>query len=877
MAMAFFVLLCSIGVQAQEGIKIDSIAEATATISTDTLTNIVADSLANSDTTKVSTATNQSKEEELGIKISKDALPAVVTTTAKDSAILNIKEKSFFLYGDAKANYEEIQTKAGVIYYYQNTNVLTGVPIFDTGGKKLSVQEFKQGEQIFTFDTLRYNFKSKRALVRNARSQYGEGFVISRQIKRNPDESIFGYQNLYTTCNQEHPHFGIRAKKIKVIPGKVIASGPANLEIEDVPTPLLVPFGMFPIKEGQRSGFIMPTYTLEERRGIGLQRGGYYFAINDYLGVASVFDIYSKGSWAMSTEANYNKRYQYTGRLNFSYSYSKLGETYEPTSEVRKDFKVNWSHQVDPRSRPGTTFGASVDFGTSTYNLLNGTDVASTLNNNYMSNITYAKSWKNKPYQFTATIGHNQSTLSGLVTVRLPELNFNLGSFSPFQRKVMSGTPRWYEKITFNYSVGLVNRLNFIDTAFSFSTLSFNDFENGMRHTASMQASYTILRYFNLSFSVPYNEYWNTKELYLNYNPITQRTDSLSRTGFFATRDFSATSSLSTRVYGLKTFKKGKIAGLRHVMTPSLSVGYTPSFAEAPFEYMYPTYDASGILSYRSPYANGPYGGPNISQKSGAIGFSLQNTLQMKIRKKDTSGAASTENISLIDGLGINASYNMFADSNNLSNISMNFRTSILKVFNVSASATFDPYKYDGNRRTREYLAGTGGGVADFTNGNVALSMSFRGEKKNKEEQEDAEKKNDEVGRLLRNGGIDDYYDFNIPWDLSINAGINVFRNRNSELGDSMIYRPNLTFSGSFNLTERWKVNLSSGVEFQNINKPGIALTQINISRDLHCWQMNLNLVPFGFLRSFNFTLQVKASVLQDLKLTRRKAYQDNF
>lgn len=873
---AFFVLFFPSVLQAQ---VVENVADSSQHLlpESDSLTRSATDSLALTDTLPASQKVSN-KEEELGIKISKDALPATITTTAKDSAVLDMKGNVFYLYGDAQANFEEISIKSGKLKYDQSSNILSAEPLLDTAGKKISAQEFKQGTELFTYDTLKYNFKSKRAIVRNARSQYGEGFVISTQIKRNPDESIFGFRNLYTTCNLEHPHFGIRAKKIKVVPGRVIASGPANLEIQDVPTPLFLPFGMFPIKQGERSGFILPTYTLEEQRGLGLQRGGYYFAVNDYLGVIAQFDIYSKGSWAAFSTAQYNKRYQYSGSLSFNYSYTKSGEIYESNGSVLKDFRVNWNHQVDPKSRPGTNFSAAVNFGTRSYNLLNGTSVASTLDNNYSSSISYSKTWKNKPYSFSAAVRHNQSTQSGLVTIGLPEINFNLGSFSPFQRKVMTGSPRWYEKISASYSVSLINRWDFYDSTFNLANIAFNDFQNGIRHTASVQASYNIFRYFNLSFSVPYTEYWNTKQLYLNYNPKTEKVDSLSRTGFFATRDFNASSSISTRIYGLKTFKKGKIAGLRHVLTPSFSINYTPSFAQAPFEYMYPTYTSEGILEYRSPYSSSPVSGPGNAYKNGSIGFSLQNNLQMKVRKKDSTGAGSTEIISLIDGLGLSASYNMFADSNNLSNISMNFRTSILKIFNVSASATFDPYKYVGSRRTRYYLAGEGSGLADFTNGNVALSMSFQGAKKNEKEQEEAEKNNDEVKRLMQNGGKNDYYDFNIPWDLSVNAGLNVFRDRSNLLrGDTIVFRPNLTFTGGFSLTERWKVNVSSGVEFQRINKPSIALTQINISRDLHCWQMNLNLVPFGILKSFNFTLQVKASVLQDLKLTRRKAYQDNF
>ncbi len=828
---------------------------------------------------RTDTVSVESKEKKLGIRIAPDALPAKVTTSARDSAVLDMEHNMFYLYGEAQAGFQDVSVKSGKLIFNQKINTLLAEPDVDSTGKKISQQEFKQGTEAFSHDTLKYNFKSKRAIVRNARSQYGEGFVISEQIKRNADESIYGYHSLYTTCNLDHPHFGIRAKKIKVIPGRVIASGPANLEIMDVPTPLFLPFGMFPIKQGERSGFIMPTYTIEENRGLGLQRGGYYFAVNDYLGVITQFDIFSKGSWGFFSTAQYNKRYQYGGTFALNYAYSKTGEVYDPQSTISKDFQVTWTHQADPRSRPGTTFSASVNVGTSSYNRLNGLTASTVLNNTYSSSISYSKSWIGKPYSLNVSLRHSQNTLSRLVTVGLPEMNFNLGQFSPFQRKNLVGAPRWYEKISASYSVGLANRWNFYDSTLALNNIAFNDFDNAIKHTANLQANYNVFRFFNWSINVPYNEYWNTKALYRQYNPATDRVDSTLKTGFFATRDFSVNTSLSTRVYGMMMFKKGKIAGIRHVLTPNVGLSYIPGFAKSPYNYFYETQLAkNAALTYESPYGSTPFGGPQNRFNQGSVNFGLQNTLQMKVRSKDSTGGNNTKIISLIDGLSINGSYNLFADSNKMSNIVTAFRTSILQIFNVSASAIFDPYRYNGSRLTREYLVNTGGGLMAFTNGNLALGVSLSGKKKNKEQQDKATGKDGEAKRLLGNGGYDDYYDFNIPWNLNVNAGVNASRTRRDNgLADTIIFRPNLTFNGGFNLTERWKVNLNSGLSFESFSKVDIGYTQIDISRDLHCWQMSLNLVPFGAYRSFHFTLQVKAAVLQDLKLTRRKAYQDNF
>jgi len=842
----------------------------------DSLTNETQDSLSVNDTTGdiKPVMSIEDKETQLGIKISKDALPETVKTSAEDSLVINIDSSIFHLFGKAKVNYSDIEINSGMMTYRQKSNTMTAEPIRDTADKIISFQQFVQGDQTFVFDTLKYNFKSKRALVRNAHSQYGEGFVISEQVKRNSDESIFGLGNIYTTCDLPHPHFGIRAKKIKIIPGKMIASGPANLIIQDVPTPLVLPFGVFPIKQSQTSGFILPSYTLEDRRGLGLTGGGYYFPINDYLGVITQFDVFSKGSWGASAIANYNKRYQYSGNFNLRYLKSVFGEPTDPDGQISKDFRVEWSHTVDGKARPGTHFGASVNFGTSSYNYLNGGDIPQALSNEYSSSISYSKNWIGKPYSFTAALRHSQNTQSHQVSITAPELNFNLGQFSPFQRKNMIGNPRWYEKISVTYSVAARNTWDFYDSTLNINNININDFNNAIKHTANVSANYNVLKYFNWSFNIPYNEYWNTKQTFNRYNPITQKVDTTVNNGFFATRDFMASTSLSTRIYGMKMFKKGKIMGIRHVLSPSVGINYQPGFANAPFNYMYGETNEKGEVNYLSPYAYTPFGGPTNPNNVGSMSFSLGNTLQMKVRGDDSTG---NKNISLIDGLSINGAYNFFADSNKLSNISMSFKTSILNKINISANASLDPYQYEGRSRTARYLAESGGGLAKISYGNLSTGLSFQGKQKENDKLDKAKEENEKVARLLNNDGYDDYYDFNIPWNLSVNGGVGLNRLRRDDKADSITFTPNLVFDGGFNLTERWKVNFSSALEFTGFSKIKLGTTNISINRDLHCWQMSLNLVPFGYYRSFMFTLQVKASVLQDLKLTRRKSYQDNF
>lgn len=833
------------------------------------------------DTTSAVDKTPESLETQWGIKIAKDALPSIVKTHAEDSTIILPKEKAIYLHGEAKIEYEDLILQAGHTKFDNTKKELTAYPSYDTTGKHTSLQQFEQGEEKFIYDTLRYNFESKRAIVRNARMQYGEGFIQSQQVKRNKDGSIYGWRNIYTTCNiPDHPHFGIRANRIKQIPNSMTVSGPANIEIQEIPTPLFLPFAIFPNNKQQKSGFILPSYTMEANRGMGLQKGGYFFMINPHVNSTVLMDVFSKGSWGIFTSTQYTKRYKYNGTLSLSYSYTKWGEDFETTAQRSRDFKVNWSHQMNPKARPGTTFSAAVDFGTSNYNLINGMNANTVLNNTYYSSVSYGKSWIGKPYTFNAAFRHNQSTQTGLVNVYLPEMSFYVGQFSPFQSKNSVGTPKWYEKINLSYTAAFKNKVSFYDSLIN--ELQTQDLDYGLSHNINLQANYNVLKYFTLSFTAPYTEYWNSKQEIYQYNPNLGRDDTIANQGFYASRYFNVTANLNTRIYGMFMFKKGPLKGIRHVMMPSIGLSYTPSFARDPFNYMYTYVNESGQISYRSPYTGSPIGGPSNYEERGSITFSLDNTLQAKKRTVDSTTSSNKSIINLIDGLSVNGAYNMIADTNKLSDIQVRFRTLLFKKLNLSSTATFVPYKYENGVRTKYYLWNTDKKLAQMQNFNLNLGISFDGTNKTRGTERDTtdlgnDEDNETYRNMMRNGGYNDYYDFNIPWNLTINGGLRIYRQWKKDGGDTIIYSPNLTFSGGLNLTERWKITAASGIDFTNLKHINLGYTQLTVVRDLHCWQMSLNLVPFGQLRSFYFSLNVKASILQDLKLTRRRSFQDNY
>ena len=857
-----------------------SIAAAQSTAATSDSTLTLPDTLAlKSDTTSLTlddSTRTATLEDSLGIRISKDALTSVVSAEATDSAVLNMKENLFFLYGDAKVNYEDLKLGAGEITFNQSTNVITAQPSFDTSGAVITRPTFTQGQETVTYDSLQYNFKSKRAIIRNARSQYGEGFVFSQQVKRNPDQSIYGWRNVYTTCSLDTPHYGIRAQRIKVVPNKVIASASANVMVEQVPTPIFLPFGLFPISQRQRSGFQMPTYTVEQERGLGLTNGGYYFYLNDYLDFLFMANIYTKGSWTASGISSYSNRYRYNGGLSLSYAYNKTGETYEPQASITKDFMLNWRHQTDPKSRPGVSFNASVTAGTSTFYSNNSYNVNQILNNQYTSNISYSKNWIGKPYSLTVGARHNQNTQTRVVDVYLPELSFYVAQFSPFQNKNRVGTPRWYERISASYNFNALNQTSFYDSSFSFRDLSLDDFRNGFKHSIPISASYNVLRFINLSFGSTYSEYWLTDRNYRFYNTAEGKIDTIQNRGFFTARDFNATMQLTTRIYGLKVFKRGKLMGIRHVLTPNVGLNYTPDYAAAPFRYYYQTrLDPNGDIVYQSPFSNSVMGIPGMNQYgdfSSSINFGLNNNLQIKTRsRKDTVGTG--RNITLIDAFNITSAYNIAADSFNWSPLNVSFRTNILDKFNVSANALFDPYDFDfeTGRRSLRTVWSEGNGIARFRNASMALSASFRSKQRSKDDNPAV--KTDEYQQLMQYGGYNGYVDFDVPWSLNVAYSVNVDKQYASfTKTDTTILTQSLLFSGDFNLTPRWKLTFSSGYDFLT---GSLTLTSIDIYRDLHCWEMRLGTIPFGPRKSYNFTLGVKASILQDLKLIRRRDYRD--
>ncbi|NSL91142.1 LPS-assembly protein LptD [Chitinophaga sp. Mgbs1] len=825
-------------------------------------------------------------------KISKDTLDAPVTYKAKDSIILMVPDKRFYLYGTANTKYKSIDLSAEKMNFDQATGVLEATNAKDTAGKFYGRPVMNDGGQSFESDTLRYNFTSQKAKIYNTRSQYGEGYVHSEYTKKAADNTIFGFKNGYTTCNLDTPHFSFRARKIKVIPDKLVISGPANLEIMGIPTPLFIPFAIFPITQGQRSGILPPQYVVNQQKGMGLENGGYYLGLGEHMDLTLRGDVYSYGSWSLTASPTYRKRYRYSGGMNLSFANTRFGDpSVKSEFQSSRDFRVTWNHSMDSKARPGVNFGASVNFGTSSYNRYNVFDYNTRVNNNIGSSISFSKAWQGKPYNLTVGLTHSQNLSTRDVSISFPDATFTVNTIYPFQPKELIGSPKWYQKIGVSYNTSLRNQANFKDSLFGKQAM-FDAMQSGMQHSIPVSFSVPVLKTLTFSPSINYNEYWYTKKLIRSWKDdkrINDTTfggvDTAYASGFYTARSLSVSASLSTAVYGMYGFNKhSKVKAIRHVMRPTVSATYTPDFSSA-YYYSY-RYNKAGDIARVSYFDGSIVGVPQAGTFAG-LNFGIDNNLEMKVfSRKDTSGNHEKK-VKLLDGFGITGNYNFMADSFKLSTFSLYARTNLFDKVNISANGSVDPYVTDARGHRIEKFAWQAGkfSLGRLTNATISLSTSFQSkDKKSKDKEQrldslenmqsaDAafQAQQRQLQMVRNNPG--EYVDFDIPWRVDLSYSLSYTNNIIVDSG-GVVKRITqyVSFNGDFSLTPKWKIGLNSGFDFTNMQ---IAYTNMYISRDLHCWQMSINLIPFGSFRQFSITINPKAGILRDLRINRSRQFYD--
>lgn len=862
---------------------------------TDSIQQIPADSLQ-----KITMQPDSVKQDSLNPAaqgISPNSIDAVVHYQALDSLRFDISSQKVFMYKENDITYQDINLKADYveIEFATNSVFATGLP--DSSNTLAGLPVFTMADNTFDSEEMHYNFKSKKGLVKKVITKDNEGYLHGGTVKKLGDNTSNLLDGAYTTCELDHPHFEFRFKKARVIPDNKIVTGPAYLVIEDVPTPLAIPFGMFPNKKGQRSGILIPTWGESTQRGFYFENGGYYFAINDYLDLKLVGDIYTLGSWAVKPAMNYRKRYKYNGNFNALYSINVLGEEGTPSYSRNRDFSIRWTHSQDPKASPTSKFSSNVNIASTQSNKFNPVSSNDYLRNTLQSSINYSKNWSGK-YFLNLALNHQQNTITRELNLTLPSVTFNVNQFYPFRPKKVSGKLKWYDNISVNYNVAAENRINTYDSAL-FSNDLGSKLKNGLKHSLKVSSgSIKILKYLVWSNSLNYTERWYSQahvkswhndSLYLNEGPIAGYVGTDTISGFYAVRDFNFSTSASTTMYGMYAYRKGPVKAIRHVIKPSLSFSMRPDFSTAEWGYYKYYQNEQGKTIKYSPYDDMIYGSAPEG-RSGAIGFRLSNNLEMKVRNRQDT-ITGTKKIVLIEDLSLSTGYDIARDSLNMNKLTISGRTTLFKKLQVNYASSFDPYALDSNGlRINKFEWDVNRKLFRTENHNWRLGIAFKLNSemfgKNKKpatavpkERTSTEGTEQELKDI--NNNPEGFVDWNVPWSLNLSYDFTyntkyTYRNGywDYDISKDKQVIQSLTFTGDVNLTPKWKFGFRSGYDFPTKT---ITYTSLQIHRDLHCWEMSFNWVPYGFQQSWNFSINIKSSLLQDLKLDKKKDFRDSY
>lgn len=787
-----------------------------------------------------------------------DDFKSLVKYTADDSTVYDLGNDKVYLYGNAYMEYTDIKLNANYIELNFTDKVLFAKGLADSTGTIVGKPVFKQGSEEFHSETMTYNFETKKGRITQISTQEGESYIKGETVKKLPDNTTFIKNGLYTTCSEEHPHYYIYSSKIKVIPDNKILTGPANLVIADIPTPLFVPFGFFPNKKGRSSGILFPAYGQSDR-GFYLQNGGYYFGLSDHFDAALTGEVFTLGSWKINAQSNYSWKYRFNGSLATSYSRLITSEKELPDYRIDKDFFIIWNHSQDPKARPNSSFAANVNAGSSSYYQNNLSSVNNFLTNTFNSSISYSKIWPSKPYSFAASLKHSQNTQTRSVSLNLPSATFNVSRLYPFKRAISKGDVRWYEKIGVSYSSSFENVINTYDTLL-FKQGWEKNFMYGLQHNIPISTTIVLLKYINISPSINYAEKWYLQTKRVTYDLEDDTLITSQKQGFRAARDLSLGASLGTSIYGLAQFKKGKIAAVRHVVRPSISYSFKPNLVnekQGIYRY-YPS--ANGDAIKYSIFEGAVFGGSSDS-KSSVLNFNIDNNLEMKWRQV-TDSSINLKKIKLLESLAVGASYNLLADSFPISQIGLSARTVMFDRLNIDYSASFDPYVMDiNNRRVNKLEFDENGRIARFINSNVSASINLT----HRNKQYNSKLGSEEEIRDI-NSHQDEYIDFTVPFNLAI--GYNAFfKSAETVLAGEKRVTQTIRFNGDLSITPSWKITFNSGYDFTGKQW---STTYLGFFRDLHCWELKFNWIPFGLQQRYDFQINVKSSVLQDLKLTKK-------
>ncbi len=843
---------------------------------------------ANADSTK--------KQKIDSMLVSKDSLDAPIEYSADDSGVLFIESRKFYLYGKANAKNKDVDLTANTIQYDQSNQLIKAFGGIDTSHNPLDLPTMVQGDQTSKSDTLLFNLKTQRGLSKNTYYNEGEIFINAQRVKKVDKDVAFAYRSRFTTCNLDTPHFAFIARRMKLINNKLGVSGSVHPEFEGVPIPIYLPFGIFPLNRGRHSGLLPVQFATNSSYGLGLEGIGYYKVINDNWDVTTRANIYSYGGWTATITPEYYKRYKYRGELNLEIQHSKVlntssyGFTQDEFTKTQS-FSIRWSHSQDTKAHPGTSFQASVNAGSTRFNKYVPNNPIRNYQNLLTSSITYSKTWDQGKYNMTVSANHNQNNNLHLQNIQAPTVSFTANTIYPFEKKEHIGTPKWYEKLGISYNGQLLDALSFYDTAFNFNHI-LDTFQWGARHSIPISLSLPALGPFIVSPFVSYSETWFGQKSEIAYSAKDKKVDTLQHKGFYAAREVSFGAAVSTRIFGTLQFPNSKnIVAIRHEIKPSISFNYKPDLVSQFYQTIRvpvaDTVTTNGVttinpdtLSQKVALLGGNLLSPYSPGRFGGLSFSLENLLEMKVRnKKDTTGDNPTRKVKLIDGLDFTTSYNFLADSMRWSPISVSYRSTLFQKVNITGSATIDPYETNKFGQDIDKLLWKKGNIGRLTNASFAVSTSIQS--KSKDGKTDNQRV-DELDETLTpeeqaaalayvRSNPADFVDFNIPWSLNLSFTTNFSRRLKIDYsGYYTQIASSLNVNGDFSLTPKWKIGGSTYFDVRALN---IGLLTMYITREMHCWQLSINLTPVGITRSFSITINPKSSLLRDLKINRTRSF----
>ena len=822
----------------------------------------------------------------------KQAIDQPVDYNAVDSIIYSIRDQKVYLYGDAVIKYGDITLEAAYIEFNMGNEAVFARGVLDSTGAEVGKPQFSEGSETFQCKKLSYNFRTKKGIITDIFTEQEGGYLHSAVTKRHPNDHIHMKNGKYTTCDAPHPHFYIALTKAKSIPDDKIVAGPAYIVLEDVPLPIGIPFGFFPSTRTSQSGFLLPTYGEEERRGFYLRDGGFYFSLSDYFDLAVTGDIYTNGTWGVRTRSNYKKNYKFNGSFGINYMENVSGEKGLENYSKSRDVAIRWSHAQDNRANPNQSFRASVDFTTSSYDQNFSHNINNVLRSTKRSSVSYSRMFPNAPFNLSASMSATQNSQTKLMDLNVPSVNFSMNRIYPLKRRNATGKTRWYEKFQVSYSAQLENRLSTITDSL-FTTTRLEDFENGYAHNIPASLALNFLNYFTFSPSVRYSGVVFTKSIHPqwieDYTYEDGRTvdtlivDTIPGFNYAHAAVPSVGLTFTPRIYGMYTFReKSRIEAIRHVMSPSASLSLVPDMSGImPNYYQEVQVDSTGRTQIFPLYDESVFRIPLPSGRSGSVNLSLKNNVEMKLKPKSDTIDESTK-VKLLDNLNFSANYNIFKDSMNWSTIRMSGNTSLFKrKLSLRFGGVFNPYAYvtDENGRSHDIdkaLIRTENRLFRVTGLDFSMGMNFSSRQGSGRTRDDGqvELANDATARMINPTGYDEinyaaYVDFTIPWTLGIDYNF-----RYTKPYDESRIVQSIRVRGDFSLTPKWKIGYNSGFDFTNME---VTTTNINIHRDLHCWEMTVSMVPFGKYRSYSFTINIKSAILKDLQYEKGDTWYDNF